>query len=344
VRIRQAELEADRPTLVRFLTGNLATHGGESHYDWLYRGNPDGPARAWLLLEDETDDVIGAAAAFPRRMTVRGEDLECWNLGDFAIAPAARSLGPAVALQRACLDEVMSGGIPFAYDHPSCNMMAPYARLGIRATAEVVRYAKLLRVDDKVASIAKVGVVGKGVSALGNLILSFGNRSARAGAGFEARALVGRFDDRFSELWRRLAPRREVVGRRTAEYLNWRYLDNPRSSYEIVTVERQGQLMGYAVYSNKGREAIVVDLYGDPEAVVEDALLAVVIDDLRGTDVQTLSAPVLEQSPLIPALERWGFRPRETSPFVVSTRSGGKWDGLVTEARNWFVTHGDRDV
>jgi len=344
VHVRQADIDADRQTLVRFLTGNLATHGGESHYDWLYRDNPDGRARAWLLLGGESDELIGAAAAFPRGVTVRGEDLVCWNLGDFAIARQARSLGPAVTLQRACLDEVMKGDVPFAYDHPSCNMMAPYARMGIRSTAEVVRYARLLRVDAKVEAIAKVGVLGKGVSALGNLLLSFGNRAARVDREFEAKALEGRFDDRFSELYRRVAPRMNVIGRRTADYLNWRYRDNPLSRYEVVTVERQGRLMGYAVFVRREREAVLADLFGEPEDAVADALAAVVIDAMRGTEVETLSAPVLQGSPLIPALERWGFRARESSPFVVSTLPGGKWDGLVTDEHNWFVTHGDRDV
>ena len=56
------------------------------------------------------------------------------------------------------------------------------------------------------------------------------------------------------------------------------------------------------------------------------------------------SCRLLPSSPLVPILKRWGFRGRESAPFVIATTEGGKWDGLVNNETGWFLTHGDRDA
>jgi len=35
---------------------------------------------------------------------------------------------------------------------------------------------------------------------------------------------------------------------RDAAYLNWRFFDNPRFSYRVLAVRREGRLVGYAVF------------------------------------------------------------------------------------------------
>ena len=87
------------------IAASLPRHGGQAHWDWLYVHNPDGPARAWLA-EDDGGEAVGVAAAFPRRVWIEGREHTCWNLGDFAIRPDHRSLGPAVRLQRAAVAAV----------------------------------------------------------------------------------------------------------------------------------------------------------------------------------------------------------------------------------------------
>ena len=57
--------------------------------------------------------MIGVAAAFPRRFYFRGEAVRGYVLGDFCIDPAHRSLGLALALQRACLERLVQRGYRF---------------------------------------------------------------------------------------------------------------------------------------------------------------------------------------------------------------------------------------
>ena len=343
MQIREADIELDRQSLIEFLKDNLEGHGGEAHFDWLYRDNPDGRARAWVAM-DSDDSLLGAAAAFPRRVRVNGEPLVCWNLGDFAIKKEYRSLGPAIALQKACIAEVVDGDIPFSYDHPSRGMMAIYERIGFKPTGQVTRFVRLLRLDNKVQGFWKERFIGKGVIALGNLVLSLGSRGSLESGGYRAVVHEGRFDQRFSDLEERVAPRLQVVGCRSAEYLNWRYRDNPLAQYDVVTVQDHSRLCGYAVLHKQGSSAWLMDLFGEQDAEITQAILAGVIYTLKREQIETLNAPVLPSSPLVPILKRWGFRGRESAPFVIATTEGGKWDGLVNNETGWFLTHGDRDA
>jgi len=344
MRIRTLDLDADREALAEFLHENLSGHGGADHFEWLYLNNPDGAARAWFVLDEDDENPIGAAAAFPRQAWVKGEELVCWNLGDFAIGKKFRSLGPALMLQRACVAEILEGKVAFAYDHPSCSMMPIYQRIGFGATGQVTRFVRLLRLDEKVKGFWKERLLGKGVVALGNLALSLGRRGSLQRDGYEAILLEDRFDQRFTELDERVSRDLTVVGRRTADYLNWRYRDNPLARFQVVALEDDGHLLGYAVWKEKGNAATLMDFFGEQQGTVLHAILAGVVYTMKQQGIHSLSAPLLPTSPLVPIFKQWGFHARESAPFVVSTPPGGKWDGIVNDENNWFLTPGDRDV
>jgi hypothetical protein len=344
IRTRELDVETERDLMIAFLGENLPGHGGAAHFDWLYRDNPDGVARAWLAVDDETEEPVGAAAAFPRRVWVHGTEMVCWNLGDFAIRKEYRSLGPAMILQRACLQPVIEGRIPFAYDHPSCVMLAIYKRMGIPETGRITRFAKLLRVDEQVARLLKFPAVAGGISGIANVVLSIADRGLlvkrRCGVG----SRVERFDERATALERDLAREHPVVGSRRAAYLNWRYVDNPLQEHEILTLEADSRLVGYAVIRHEGQNARLMDLYTEKNSEFIDGLVAGVIEALRAGRTRTLNAPLLEASPLVPVLKRWGFRARESHPFVVSAPPRSESAGTVQHAGNWYLTAGDRDV
>jgi GNAT superfamily N-acetyltransferase len=347
IRTREIDVETERDTIVEFLSEHLSGHGGAAHFDWLYLANPDGRARAWLAVADKADEAVGVAAAFPRRVRIGGQEMLCWNLGDFAIKPEYRSLGPAVILQRACLETVLDGTVPFAYDHPSCNMMAIYKRMGISETGRVIRFVKLLRVDEKVVKFLKYSVVASGVSEIGNVVLSIVDQGLLVRRRHGAGALEGRFDDRFGKLERMRAREFQVVGARNEAYLNWRYLDNPLHEHEILTMEAGSQLLGYVIIRHEENNATLLDLCAEKiekNATVVDGLVAGVIETLRSKGTLALNAPLLENNPLVPSLKRWGFKARESYPFVVSAPCPGELSETVRDARNWFLTAGDRDV
>ena len=100
VRVRPAGLTADREQLIEAFALWLTPLSTGERFDWLYRKNPAGDARAWMLCSEP--GVIGACAAFPRQLFVKGAITGGYVLGDFCIKPAHRALGPATRVT-ACL-------------------------------------------------------------------------------------------------------------------------------------------------------------------------------------------------------------------------------------------------
>ena len=342
--IRDADINVDRRLLIDTIYKNLTTRSDDRRFEWLYLNNPFGIAKAWIAFDQDEDIVIGIAAAFPRLVQVYGENIVCWNLGDFAISESFRSLGPAILLQRACLLPIAEGKIPFSYDHPSVGMTAVYERIGVPPTGKVIRFAKPIKIDNKIKRYVGEGILARGFSSIGNRILEFRDRSRTVVRGYDISLHQGRFGDEFSQLDLRVACSFKVSGRRTAEYLNWRYLDNPLYKYEVITVRYGEKLLAYAVFTQINQDAMLTDIFGEQNPEVVEILLVKIIEILRQRRILTLSIPLLEFNPLIPFVKRVGFYPRESSHVVFYTQQNGRLDGVITECKNWFLTYGDRDI
>jgi stage V sporulation protein SpoVS len=341
--VRPASLTKERPLLITFLRDHLTPLSDEPRFDWLYRKNPAGAALVWIAREGNSGRPVGVAAAFPRWIHVGGKRMLCRVLGDFCIHPAHRSLGPALQLQRACWEAGQPGQIPLCYDFPSHSMMAVYKRMGVWTVGQVVRWVKPLRVDRKVARLIGEGPLAKGVSAVGNTLLTLksGQRRAR---GCELSIYQDPFGEEFTELDRRLAGRYPLCLSRTADYLNWRYRNNPLLQYQVFTARRSGRLQAFAVVGVEGQDAMLVDVFGDVQTSDVDELLAGVIELGRQAKVQAIHAPALAGTDLALALQRSGFYTREGTPMVVGTQMGSRLAQVVAKPANWWLTQGDRDV
>src|SRR5262249_36623406 len=151
--------------------------------DWLYVANPHGPARVWIAADDASGETVGVASAFPRRAAVDGREVVGWVLGDFCIHDAYRTLGPALQLNRACLEAVDRGSAAFCYDFPSRSMMAVYQRLRIAPVGSVVRYARVVRWGRRLGRAASNPIARAGAAILGAVADRREPRGARASSG-----------------------------------------------------------------------------------------------------------------------------------------------------------------
>jgi len=341
VAIRPGDLKSDKPLIIDALLRFLTPLSDGRRFSWLYESNPYGRAHAWIAYSVDDGTVIGMSAAFPRRIYVDGHEEVSWVLGDFCINDAHRSLGPALMLQRVCLAEVDSGAVAFCYDFPSTGMMAVYKRLHIDPSQRMVRLAKPLRVDRRMKAVTKIPMVNRALSSAGNVLLRLSNRELRGDCGLEIAFYQGGCGAEFSDLAAQIGSCYGICTRRSAEYLNWRYVDNPLYRYELFTARRRGALLGYAVFLQDGEDAMLVDLFGAEEESVLCALIAHGVGVMTKRGVQTVSATLVETHPWRTILERQGFKIRETSPMVIYFPSSG---GQIMSQQSWLFMQGDRDT
>jgi hypothetical protein len=343
IAIRHADLEEDRELLIDALFRYLSPYADGSRFTWLYRNNPHGQAKAWIASDMDNGRIVGMASAFPRRVYVDEREALGWVLGDFCIHDRYRSLGPALQLQRACLAGVDSGEVAFCYDFPSTTMLAIYKRLCIDTSTPMVRLAKPLRVDRKVAGLVNWPVLARGLSATGNLVLALNDWRLRTGSTVTISTDERKCGEEFSQLARHIKGRYGVCVQRSAEYLNWRYFANPLRRYAMLTARRDGVLLAYAIFCQHRTDAILVDLFGVDDPVVISSLVHRLLALLREGDIVTVSVPILASHPWVGPLQHLGFRARETSPVVIYALHPLPSSCGVFEGIDWFLMYGDRD-
>ncbi len=315
-------------------------------FEWLYKRNPNGKVRAWLALDN--DDIIATAAVFPRRAYFNKIESLAWVLGDFCVSDRHRSLGPAVALQRALLQAADSSGVPISYDFPSAAMAAVYKRLKIEPFGQMVRMAKVLRVDKKLRDRIGYERLAKTVVPVGNAILEATAAVFQPSVDKTLKTSLQRSKcgSEFDALAERVGLGFDFCVRRSAEYLNWRYLENPYKKHELITVGRNGSLLGFLVFSQTGPDTEIVDVFGEDNVSVIGRLISEVVELLRRRGAMTISAELIASHPWIGLFKKFGFYSRETKPLMVYASDQARPLGInnVESSHSaWFITGGDRD-
>lgn len=338
--VRQADLDQDKEILISILRRYLTPSSSETRYDWLYRQNPHGPARAWLAQNLENGDVVGVSAAFKREAYAQGSETTGWVLGDFCIADTYRSLGPALQLQKATLAALKTlGESQFCYDFPSRQLMAIYQRLGIQPSVRLVRMAKPLRIRDTSERLASLKGLNVPAAKIGALLLRVSDYAGPSRRGWDMVIHESECDDEFTKVWEATLAENGVRIQRTAEYLNWRYLRHPLVRYQILTARKGGALRGYLVFNVNDENAEIADWCcgGD------DQLLMVLVQDLvqrlRKTGITTLSTFLLDVDPKLRLFKRMGFWQRESAPVVMHW-----FGGTPAPSADWRLLRGDRDL
>ena len=336
--IRPADLQADRAQLIRLLSETLNPSADARRFDWLYLKNPDGLAHAWLAKDGASGHYMGASAVFPRRVKVRKQEFTACIFGDFGIERDYRTLGPAVVLQRATIAGMRAAGFVFGYDLPSSSMLGVYRRLEMKPEQFLLRMAKPLRANRKISQTVRPKAVAGAASAAANFALATRDSLRRSKSRAEISAHPGRFTGEFTDL----ADRADAGGaghvHRTADYLNWRFLDHPHRRYEILAAREGKELKGYLIFMEEGGDARIVDWFGEDVPEIRIALVAHAVDILRTRGSETVSLPITSSHPWRFELEPLGFRARESQPIVTVENKAG-----AVEKAPWLFLEGDRE-
>jgi Acetyltransferase (GNAT) domain len=339
VSVRRANPESDRGELLDLLQANLPQLPHAQYFDWLYRNNPEGLALTWVATDTGGRRLIGMASAFPRRTYHLGSEVPCYVLGDFCIVPEYRSLGLALTLQRTCLAGLSEQGARFALDFPSDGMLAVYRRLGIQPDRTMVRYAKMLRANRKIAEHVAGSVVAYGLTVVANGILKLRDTRSRRRTTWTIAKEDGPCGEEFTQTALEWSLTTRNCAARTADFLNWRYHQHPLWQFEVLTARGEGKLHGYLIQHPYRDDYFIDEVMGEDEAVRRDLLLeAIAIARARG--VQTLCAPWLSSHSLPELLRDYGFLPRESHPVVLLSWLSGE-GGPAGDKQDWYVSGGD---
>ena len=160
--------------------------------------------------------------------------------------------------------------------------------------------------------------------------------------------VIQRFDESFTALWDRLAPKFDVAVRRDAAYLNWKFATAPHVRYSIAALRRDDRNVGYAVYRHlrepRGRVTLLADFLTDPDDEAGlDTLIRWVDREARLADSDKIRTFAMHGE-FRRILRRAGyFVVKSTIEFVVKVNDAEVPADFYTRTERWHVTIGDSD-
>lgn len=335
--IRTADLDRELAELIRVFEVGFRMEGSLDRFRWLYQENPDGPATAWVVVDDETGQIVGSTAVFPRRIRIAGDERPtlAWNCGDFAILQKYRTMGAAVKLRRAARDAVDAGQIAFLYAHPNDRMLAVHLRAGHSVMGRMVRHARPLRLTTGIDLADRLSVP----------LLRMWSKSPWRRRSLDVEVVpADLLPDDIDAVDEAMAGRIGTAVVRDRRYLEWRFGRNPIYRSQVLVARARGRPVGFLVFAMKDNVCLVKDWLATT-AVARDELFRALTDELQKHAAVSVSIVALETHPDLPALRRLGFvRRAETSSVVTyAAASNPARDALIDPGR-WYMTVGDRDI
>lgn len=312
-----------------------------AQYDWIYRKNPYGLARCWIVIEKATGKLVSSGADYPWPAAQGGTRLPGFVTGDSAVAghlqrQGIETLRSDVRRTHPWLDQCIHFGWPNLKSvgrirgHGFARKLVgpiPRVVLYLHAGARLARrgWPRLL-----------AGCVGAPIDAWAAMLRG----SSNVPSGELRIAEVSRFDARFDSVTERCMRWDGFWFPHDAHFLNWRYLGHPTQEYRALALLRGEAVVCYCVLGLDGRRATLMEFATPSEpADVPAVLLAAATEAARdaGCDrIEFFATPGWRQWPLLRAA-RFVERPSQTLLFL---RNRGLESSRIED---WQLVPGDHD-
>jgi hypothetical protein len=272
-------------------------------FQWQFLGPAGAAGGAFNLKLALVDgEIAGTLGSIPvevslDRRVVRGAWLANW-----VVDPERRRLGLGPLLMREVTGRVevtLNGG-------PNLEARSVLTRMGWTDLGQLTRHVLVLDAE-KAASLTRSGRIDWP---------PVGRPDVEGARGINV-AITARFTPDATDLWDSLAPSLGAGTRRTAQYLNWRYIDHPVWQYCCVEARHGGQLRGVAVYRVEPVRDRPVQLGRIVEVIGEEAaasaLVATIVNEAASRGLAALdffcSSPQLAST-----MRAHGFLAGDESP------------------------------
>jgi hypothetical protein len=325
------------------------------YWRWEFQDCPAGPATIWVAESGE--GIVGHYAVRPVRMQCAGELILGSTSIDAMTHPGYRREAVFATLGQSAYVEVERQGPALTYIFPrKISMIGTIEKFNWEYLCSLAVFVKPLNASRVAERFIPWGMVLTPVRAL--LTLFLGPLCRPTGIPPEEHLemrWIDRFDSRFDDLWRRVAPRYRIAVVRDSTYLNWRYFENPARDYRTMVAERAGEVVASVtvrcmeqyglrggmivdLLAAPGSEEALSSLLGHAERFLREQQMDVMACLVNGDDRYTR---LLRKQGFLPlpgkmGFKEWYFGYRINRPTVS--------EEVCADRSSWFLTFGDTDV
>ena len=237
----------------------------DRRWTWLYQGNPAGPALTYAVKHVESDRIVGSASVFPREVLVEGQLCKAGVLADFVMSKRHRVAGPALMVQRSIVSTHRERGFDFLFGYPNKGAAPLFTRLRFKVVGDSTLWVKPLRTAKKLAVFLNP-IAAHLIAPFANAALATRDAQLALSRPNHYRVTLDRRPDAaFDDLWEREKLNAPLSCARSADYLNWRYINHTTERYHVFTWQSRDRtrVHGYVIYYLHDNHVFVADLFAE---------------------------------------------------------------------------------
>lgn len=158
-------------------------------------------------------------------------------------------------------------------------------------------------------------------------------------------------NDEFNLLWEGFKDSYDILAVRNKQYLRWRYLNHPLKNNRLISIKRDGLLVGYLAYSIRKRKNSglmifeVLDIFCDHTDVqLVQSILRWIIQKAKKTKTDLIKISFLPNK-LRKLLLKNGFikSSKPNIDFIIFKNNSGHSDDYIKNGENWCLSSSDGD-
>ncbi len=324
------------------------------HFDWEYIHNPNGRAIVFTTKNDN-GDIVSAYPSLPLKMKIGSNSVKASLSFDSMTHPDYRGLRLFTKLGETMYQHLSNEGFSLTYGFPNKNILK--LRTKYLQWFDVSDFPLMLRPlkwNPILKRFLRYSLLSDVISGFLNIIANvfYNIKEVKTPIGYDISALR-KFDDRFDGLWKEIRLSYPICIERDSDYLNWRY-SRPEEKYEILALEEEGDLCGYAVVKKEYRFSMTIgfllDFIVKEPYVTAEYFFNFLIQRFKNMNVDLVSMLMTKSTPMYSIAKKCGFVavPPKYQPQEIYFGARGHVVNdnisLIRNPRNWFISWGDTDL
>lgn len=315
-------------------------------HKWFYEDNIYGESSCLILRENNTSEVVGSTAVFPRKLYINKKIIEAGITGDFGVSPEHRSLGPALKLQKATIQCCIDGKFDLLYGYANKKSAPVQKRAGFKLVGYPARYVRYISSYSLLLRYIKNRFLSKFISFFLDIIMKLFSYEI-----FSRRGLNYKFevdipvDEKFDRLWESAEKPALIVGKRDKQFVSWRFQQGDYKPYRLFTISEKNaqEMLGYIVFYEKETHVRIADVFCKNEFVFYD-LINGFLNFAQKNKYYTVDLVYLGNVKFKSILEKCRFIRRVSdATFFVYLKNDDKFNNIPLNENSWYYLEGDGD-
>ena len=315
--------------------------------EWNFKKRKNAASVGTVLIDQDSNKIVGMINIYERLFLVEGIRVKVGILGDLVVHKKHRALMPALMLLRSVIKN-NANEYAFIYGFPNKNAIGLCSRSGSGKLASMTRLAyplSIKKILNRFIPFSRVCNIldffYKSISIfIQNILCKYFSKGHNL-------TIIESFNSQHEELiTKSLFLKMKTLLYRNVEYINWRYVNNPKSNFSMFEVRNRKQILrAYVVCEVLDRIVYIRDLIYLKDIDLK-FLMRLIKRHFLKADCSSLSIRINDSQDSLNALKRVGFIERETDRTVVLWPKNNLVDssGKKLNVNNWFLLDGDEDA